>query len=79
MFDLSAVEMFPHKTKVNNTDSSRSNRPVYPDEWKNQFGLPVEKHRQVFQVSLFDKFAVFSVKSPSSGSSSENIDDCEKG
>lgn len=80
VFDLSAVEMFPRHTKTTNAGSFRSSQPIYPEEWKNQFGLPVEEHKKVFQVSLFDKFAVFSVKdAPGAFQQLEQTNGTEKG
>ena len=35
---------------------------VFPAEWQNQFGLPVEEHRKSLQVNIVDGFAVFTVK-----------------
>ena len=39
-----------------------SRTPVFPAEWQNQFGLPVEEHRKSLQVNIVDGFAVFTVK-----------------
>lgn len=35
--------------------------PTYPDDWKNQFGLPVVEHKKSMQVNTFDNYAVFSL------------------
>lgn len=37
-------------------------KPVYPVEWQNQFGLPIEEHRKLLQVNIFDGFTVFGIK-----------------
>ena len=80
VFDLSAVEMFPHQSKTLHVDAFSPVHPIYPEEWKNQFGLPVKEHKKVFQVNLFDKFAVFSVKSdPNASLISGNSVGIEKG
>ena len=36
-----------------------SRTPTYPEEWKNQFGLPVEEHQKSLQINIFDGYAVF--------------------
>ena len=41
-----------------------SRTPVFPAEWQNQFGLPVEEHRKQLQVNIFDGYTVFSVQDP---------------
>lgn len=67
-FDLTGAEIFQRfivegeKTKVSRT-------PVFPVEWKNQFGLSVEEHRlNRLQVNTFKGYTVFSVKNePAAG------------
>lgn len=58
IFDLNTPEIFVRKQK-DNGKSYISRTPSYPDEWKNQFGLPVEEHRNNLQINLFDGYAVF--------------------
>jgi hypothetical protein len=31
-------------------------------EWQNQFGLPVEEHRRLLQVNIFEGYTVFGIK-----------------
>lgn len=63
-FDLTSTEIFQHfiveggKPKVSRT-------PVFPAEWKNQFGLSVEEHRKRLQVNIFKGYTVFSVNNES--------------
>ena len=38
-----------------------SRTPIFPKEWQNQFGLPVEEHKKLLQVNIFDGFTIFSV------------------
>ena len=35
---------------------------MYPEEWKNQFGLPVEEHHKSLQINIFDGYAVFGIQ-----------------
>ena len=36
--------------------------PSYPEEWKNQFGIPVEEHQKSMQVNIFEGYAVFDIQ-----------------
>lgn len=59
IFDLTASEMYERKT-VEGSDKPKISRiPIFPESWKNQFGLPVDEHRKQLQVNLFDGYAVF--------------------
>ena len=64
VFDLTAAVVYPRLPEAEQyKGKERAYPPFYPDTWKNQFGLPVEEHKKAFQINVFDKFAVFSVKS----------------
>ena len=39
-----------------------SRTPVFPAEWQNQFGLPVEEHRRMLQVNIFEGYTIFGIK-----------------
>lgn len=61
VFDLAASEIFQRIVREGEkTKTSRT--PVFPVEWQNQFGLPVEEHRKSLQVNIFEGYAVFSMK-----------------
>ena len=36
--------------------------PMFPAEWRDRFGLPVEEHRERFHVKIFNDYAVFGIK-----------------
>jgi hypothetical protein len=61
VFDLTSPEIY---TKVRTSGESRktSHIPVYPSDWKNQFGLPAEKHLNTVQVHLFNGYTVFGIQ-----------------
>ena len=61
IFDLTATETYP-KIQKDGEPPKSSRVPVFPVEWKNQFGLPVDEHRKQLQVNLFNGYTVFSVK-----------------
>jgi hypothetical protein len=60
-FDLTSAKIF-QRIMVDGEKPKSSRAPVFPVEWKNQFGLPVEEHRKRLQVNIFKGYAVFSVK-----------------
>lgn len=59
MFDLSSAEAYHNRAK-GELDSSRS--PHYPEEWKNQFGIPATEHQDIQQISIFDDYTVFRIE-----------------
>lgn len=61
LFDLDARETFERSTGEDGKRVS-SRKPVFPEEWKSQFGIPFSEHKKALQVSLFDGYTVFSVK-----------------
>jgi hypothetical protein len=64
VFDLTATEIF--QSIVHEGENPKASRtPVFPAEWKNQFGLPVEVHRKSLQVNIFEGYVVFGIKSTS--------------
>ena len=61
LFDLNARQVFERSVGEDGKRTS-SRKPVFPEEWKNQFGIPFSEHKKALQVSLFDGYTVFSVK-----------------
>lgn len=60
-FDLTGAEIF-QRFIIEGGKPKTSRTPIYPVEWKNQFGLSVEEHRKRLQVNIFKGYTVFSVK-----------------
>jgi len=61
IFDLTATEIY--QRFFNDGEKPRSSRtPVFPAEWQNQFGLPVEEHRRLLQVNIFEGYTIFGIK-----------------
>lgn len=59
VFDLTSAETYVKKDK----DSHESIRKAYyPEEWKNQFGVPVKDHEDMTLVSIFDDYTVFKIE-----------------
>jgi len=61
IFDLTATEIY-QRLQNDNEKPKTSRTPVFPAEWQNQFGLPVEEHRRLLQVNIFDGYTVFGLK-----------------
>lgn len=55
IFDLTSPEIFPRTLKDNGTVTT-ARTPSYPEEWKNQFGIPVEEHQKSMQVNIFEGY-----------------------
>ncbi len=58
VFDLNCAETYG-KSKKN--DEKNSRKPFYPDEWKEQFGIPVKEHQDLTLVEIFDDYTVFRI------------------
>ena len=61
VFDLTATEIYLRKMKEGEKEKT-ARKPVFPAEWENQFGLPVEEHRKLLQVNIFNGYTVFGIK-----------------
>ena len=59
IFDLKAAETFERYTRGG--ELKRTRTPIFPAEWKNQFGLSVEEHSKQLQVNIFEDYAVIDV------------------
>lgn len=59
VFDLTCAE-----TYLSKKDSGSNGRRTayYPEEWKNQFGVPVSEHKDTIQINIFDDYAVFKIE-----------------
>lgn len=65
VFDLTTPEIF---TRIVMDDSSEKTARTasYPEEWKNQFGLPISEHQSMVQINLFDGYTVFGIQNKKS-------------
>jgi hypothetical protein len=61
IFDLTATEIY-QRFLSDGEKPKTSRTPVFPSEWQNQFGLPVEEHRRLLQVNIFEGYTVFGIK-----------------
>ena len=64
MIDLTATEIY-QRIGEGAAKKHTSRIPVFPAEWKNQFGLPYNEHKQSLQVDILKGYAVYSIKDTS--------------
>lgn len=63
-FDLSATEIYQRVSK-NGEKPRTARRPIFPENWKNQFGLPYKEHQRSMQVDIFEGYAVYGIRNDS--------------
>ncbi len=61
VFDLNTPEIYK-RTLKDDGKVKTSRTPVFPEEWKDQFGMPVTEHRKTMQINTFDGYAVFGLQ-----------------
>lgn len=61
VFDLTSPEIYA-KVHASGENEKTSRIPIYPSDWKNQFGLPAEEHHNTVQVNLFNGYTVFGIQ-----------------
>ena len=71
IFDLSSAETYVKKDK-DSPDNKR--KAYYPEEWKNQFGVPVKDHEDMTLVSIFDDYTVFKIEKNEESEAAEKND-----
>ena len=60
LFDLTAQETFERSSDADGKRRT-SRLPVFPAEWKNQFGIPFSEHKKALQINMFEGYTVFSL------------------
>lgn len=61
IFDLTATEVYQRIRQEDRRPGSGC-APIFPAEWKDQFGLPVEEHRKQLKINIFDGYTVFGIR-----------------
>jgi len=61
VFDLTATEIY-QRTVTQGQKKKTSRTPVFPEGWKDQFGLPFQEHHRSMQINIFDSYAVYAIK-----------------
>lgn len=60
-FDLTATEIYQRVTKDGEKPRT-ARKPVFPEGWQNQFGLPFAEHQKSLQVDRFEGYAVYGIR-----------------
>ena len=71
-FDLNATETY-QRTFAEGAKPKTSRTPVFPAGWQDQFGLPYKEHQQSMQISIFDGYAIYSIKDTSSSEAADEV------
>lgn len=74
VFDLTEPEIFQRLLRDPQTGRvirQGTRKPMYPEEWKNQFGPPIEENRKSLQISIVDGYITYGLK--------DNLQDKETG
>ena len=61
VFDLTSPEIFRRQVREDGKVKS-SRTPIFPEEWKNQFGRSYKEHQERLQVGTFDGYTVFNLQ-----------------
>ncbi len=73
-FDLSSTEVYQRISKDGEKPRS-SRKPVFPEGWQDQFGLPFLEHQKSLQVNIFDGYAIYGIKENTLSQVEEQSDD----
>ncbi|WP_196808584.1 integrase [Butyrivibrio sp. AC2005] len=60
LFDLSSPEIYLREI-TNEGKVKNSRKPSYPEQWKNQFGIPVSQHAIQTKLNVFDGYTVITI------------------
>lgn len=71
IFDLNSTEIYQRIEKEGEKPKTSRN-PIFPEQWQNQFGLPVEEHRKQLQVNIFNGYTVFGIKDSGANQQEKN-------
>ena len=77
VFDLTATEVFVRQTDENGKQSVRRT-PMYPEDWKDQFGVNYKEHEANLQINIFDGYAVFSIQDSGAKTEKEELSDDDR-
>ena len=61
IFDLNSPEIYERTIKEDGKVKA-SRKPLFPESWQTQFGLPVSEHKKAMQINFFDDYAVFGLQ-----------------
>lgn len=61
VFDLNSPEIYEKAIKEDGKTKT-SKKPIFPESWQTQFGMPVKEHKKAMQINFFDDYAVFGLQ-----------------
>ncbi len=61
VFDLTSPEIYQRQVKEDGKVKN-PRTPIFPEEWKNQFGQSYKEHQKTLQVGTFDGYTVFGLR-----------------
>lgn len=73
VFDLTAREMYKRIAKDGEKPRA-SRRPIFPEEWRDQFGMPYEEHRKSLQINILDDYLVYGIRDKTQQDQAEQTD-----
>lgn len=77
LFDLNSTEVY-QKIIKDGEKVKTSRSPQFPSEWKNQFGLPVEEHKKLLQINVFEGYTMFGIEAEKNGKTLTKNTDSEQ-
>ena len=75
VFDLQSAETYGIRADSNGNPTRTA---YYPEEWKNQFGVPVSEHQDTIRINVFDDYAVFRIEREEERKAREKNDDDDR-
>lgn len=61
LFNLNDTEVY-QRIENDGEKPKASRTPVFPSQWQNQFGLPVEEHQKLLNVNLIDGYTIIGLE-----------------
>ena len=61
LFNLNDTEVY-QRIEKDGEKPKASRTPVFPSQWQNQFGLPVEEHQKLLNVNLIDGYTIIGLE-----------------
>lgn len=61
VFDLTSAEFY-EKTTKDGASKNGTRKPIFPEEWRDQFGVPFEDHQKSLQVNILDNYLVYGLR-----------------
>ncbi|WP_373262258.1 integrase [Hungatella hathewayi] len=73
VFDLNTPKIY---VKIANSDGKNSRTPIYPANWKDQFGVMEPVHKNSLQIERFNGYAILGIIDPITNANYTNNNSC---